>query len=322
MLIKGLTGLASPAGGRARLTTFIFHRVLDKPDPVMPSEPDTERFKTVLSWMCDQYEVLDPLDACARLQAGALPSRAAMISFDDGYADNCMNALPILKQAGVTACFFIATGFTRGGAMFNDRVCAAVAGATLPSLALNWLDGGPLELINVAQKRAAIGRLLPAIKRLPLAERHDRVLELIELTGADAHAGLMMSEEQLRSMAGAGMTLGGHTRNHPILKSLNPEAAEAEIRQGRQDLIDMTGSTPTLFAYPNGAPGRDFDQSHMAMVERAGFRFAFSTQKGAATARSNPLALPRFTPWDRSRGRFSLRMLQNTFAGDPGLAFS
>ncbi len=37
--------------------------------------------------------------------------RYGMITFDDGYRDNHATALPILKREGVTATFFVATGF-------------------------------------------------------------------------------------------------------------------------------------------------------------------------------------------------------------------
>jgi hypothetical protein len=47
------------------------------------------------------------------------------------------------------------------------------------------------------------------------------------------------------------------------------------------------------------------------MVAEAGYRFAFSTERGAASGCSDPLALPRFAPWDRSRLRYGLRALRN-----------
>jgi hypothetical protein len=66
-----------------------------------------------------------------------------------------------------------------------------------------------------------------------------------------------------------------------------------------------------LFAYPNGRPGLDFTEHHAALLDRLGFDAAVTTEKGTANLGTDPLLLPRFTPWDRTRTRFILRLYQN-----------
>lgn len=310
-MLRIVTSFLSPGGTRGRLSTFIFHRVLAAPDPLLPGEPDAAQFDRMLHWIGGQFRVLPPLEACERLQRSSLPPRAAVITFDDGYRDNCEIALPILQRHRMPAAFFVATGFLNGGAMFNDRVIEAVRGARVDGIDANWLGVGAVELGSDAQRRDALARLLPAVKYLPLAQRLDAVARLEEACGAGAPPAPMMTDAQVRELHLAGMEIGGHTRNHPILRLLDDRDAAAEIGGGRDDLAAITGQAPALFAYPNGRPGDDFEARHCTMAKGAGFRFAFTTLGGASAVPDAPFMLRRHTPWARTALRFRAQALGN-----------
>ncbi|GIK83287.1 MAG: polysaccharide deacetylase [Alphaproteobacteria bacterium] len=310
MILRALAALAAPAGARCRLSVFYFHRALAEPDPLLPFEPDARMFDRMLGWIGAQFRVLDPLEACDRLFDGTLPSRPAVVTFDDGYRDNYTVALPVLQRHRMQAAFFVATGFLEGGAMFNDRVIEAVRRCKRASLPAPE-GGDALMLGDDAQRRAAIDRILGAIKHLPPEVRMQRVLELERAAGVVAPSGTMMRAEDVAALHRAGMRVGGHTRSHPILLKLDDAEAEREIAGGLDDLASILGERPPLFAYPNGKLGGDFDERHVAMVQRAGARYAFTTQAGAATRSSGRYLLPRFTPWDRTRWRFGLRAWRN-----------
>ncbi len=111
MVVKAIAHLLSPGGIGARLSILIFHRVLSQTDPLFPGEQDIHRFDQVLSWVSRWFNVMALDDAVSRLRAGTLPARAAAITFDDGYADNASNALPVLQRHGMEATFFVATSF-------------------------------------------------------------------------------------------------------------------------------------------------------------------------------------------------------------------
>jgi len=310
VILRALTALAAPAGERSRLSIFYFHRVPAQRDPLLPFEPDARMFDRMLGWIGAQFRVLDPLEACDRLFDGTLPSRPAVVTFDDGYRDNYTVALPILQRHAMKAAFFVATGFLEGGAMFNDRVIEAVRRCRYGSIRMPGCDE-TLGLSNDAQRREAIDRLLGVIKHLPPDERMESVLELEQEAGVGAPLGTMMHADDVATLHRAGMRVGGHTRTHPILLKLDDSQAEREIAGGLEDLASITGERPLLFAYPNGKPGGDFDDRHVAMVMRAGVRYAFTTLQGAAVRTSERLLLPRFTPWDRRRWRFEFRAWGN-----------
>lgn len=145
--ITPLLHMMAPAGKRARLSVLIFHRVLRQPDPLFPGEMYAQRFDAVCRWLAAWFNVL-PLDqAVSRLKAGSLPARAACITFDDGYADNHEVAASILGRHGLSATFFIATGFLDGGRMWNDTVIESVRQAGAATLELGHVGRFPIATI-------------------------------------------------------------------------------------------------------------------------------------------------------------------------------
>jgi len=314
-MVKTLLQWMSPAGAGARLSTLIFHRVLPAPDPLFPDEMDARRFAEVCGWLKSWFNML-PLDqAVTRLKAGTLPARAACITFDDGYADNFEVAMPILQQHGLTATFFIATGFLNGGRMWNDTIIETVRNGTSPLLDFSSLNLGRHPVTTLADKRAAIAALIDQVKYQPLAQRISVTEQIARLAQVQLPQDLMMTSLQVKAMHQAGMQIGAHTVSHPILARLSEDQARQEISDSQIFLERLLGERVGLFAYPNGKPGEDYSLQAVEVVRSLGFDAAFSTQWGASRQGDDPLQIRRFTPWDRTRLRFGMRMLRNLREG-------
>lgn len=312
-MIKALLSLTSPAGPRARLSVFIFHRVLQQPDPLFPAELDAAGFRAVCQWIRRWFNVLPADNAAARLRAGTLPARAAALTFDDGYADNHDVAMPLLKQLGLPCTFFVATGFLDGGRMWNDSVIEAVRRTRRPALALgDLLPGvGELPCTSVAERRMALSAVIARVKYLDPPHRQATVDEIARRADTSLPNDLMMTSGQVRGLRAAGMQIGAHTVSHPILARLSADEARREITDSKRHLEALLGEPVRLFAYPNGKPGEDYVQQNVDIVREAGFQAAFSTAWGVSGGRSDPMQLPRFTPWERTPLRFGLRSLYN-----------
>jgi hypothetical protein len=125
---------------------------------------DALEFKRTIRWLKSWFNVL-PLDqAIDRLNDQTLPARAATITFDDGYADNCTVAMPILRDHGLAATFFIATGYLDGGRMWNDTVVEAVRHCGKARLDLSAQGLGVHELKSEVAMRQAIISILNEVK--------------------------------------------------------------------------------------------------------------------------------------------------------------
>lgn len=313
MLIRAALSLVAPAGADAKLSILIFHRVLPAVDPLLPTDPDIARFDRMLGWISRWFNVLPLGEAVVRLKLGQLPARAAAITFDDGYADNLLHATPVLRKHGIPATFFIATGHVGGGLMWNDIIIESIRTACRSRLDLGFLGLGSLPLRTAEEKCSAIAQAIGSIMHLPGGELSDAVARLRECCGGTLPTNLMLTSQQLQELAANGMTLGAHTATHPILTRLDDAAVKREIADSRDFLSAATGQKIDLFAYPNGKLGRDYLPKHANMVRELGFSAAVTTNWGVGTATTDPFQLPRFTPWDRSKTMYGIRMLSNYY---------
>jgi len=105
-----------------------------------------------------------------------------------------------------------------------------------------------------------------------------------------AHSDLM-SPDELRGWAAAGMEVGSHTLDHPYLPKLSPELADYQIRQSRLELEQVLGGEVTAFCYPYGGETPELRN----MVRQAGYTNATTTQGGLARSDDDVYGLPRIT---------------------------
>lgn len=317
-LRRALLKLLSPEGSRARLLVLTFHQVPSEPDVLQPSVIHLQAFADQMKWLKQYCTVLPLPEAAQRLRQGTLPSRAASITFDDGYADNHDNAASVLQKLGLAATFFVTCGAVEAGIMWNDLVIEGVRRAGR-KLELTDLALGSHTLPDDTARRAAISAIIGALKYRRLDERRSIAERVFARATTESVPRLMMNREQVLSLSRKHFDLGAHTINHPILKELSEDHARQEIVGSRDWLRDVTGTTPLSFAYPNGRPNVDYTEEHERMTQEAGFTVAVSTRWAAATRNDSPFALPRFSPWERDPGGYwgrLTKMLVRSYIGE------
>ena len=314
MLFRSAASYLSPRGQKARLSILIFHRVMPRKDDMSPSEPDVARFEQILSWVGQWFRVLPLQHGVRLLREGELPPRAMAITFDDGYADNHDVALPLLQKHGMSATFFIASGFLNGGRMWNDTIIEAMRFTPLREMDLRGIGDSPLGCLpiqSIEQRRAAAMHLIRTVKHLRPEARLRAVEVIADRAECALPTDLMLSTAKLKSLRSAGMDIGAHTVSHPILASLDTTAARREIEAGRSELEAMLGERIAIFAYPNGKPQQDYTPRCVGLVKELGFEAAVTTAPGAMSIGTDPWQIPRFTPWDLTRWRFGVRLMKN-----------
>ncbi len=239
-IVDGTASSASVALRRDRgLVAFMFHGLYkDKTEPLndnlLPHQPFTvddldgliRYFKTV------GYRFVRPADIEAGLE---VDGRYAMITFDDGYANN-LRSLPVLQEHGVPATFFISSANIAEGTSY-------------------WWDAHYRARRRDGAGHDEILAELEAVKDLPY---HAIEARLIDQFGADVFTPVddtdrPMTEAELEDFASDPLvTIGNHTMNHAILTACSPEEAESQLRGCQDYLTKLLGNTPSILAYPNG----------------------------------------------------------------------
>ncbi|MDJ0740834.1 MAG: polysaccharide deacetylase family protein [Gammaproteobacteria bacterium] len=286
--------------------TLIFHRVLADRDPMSPGEPTAAWFDDLIAMLARNFELLALSEAVRRAADGTLRAGSVSITFDDGYADNATIAAPVLRKHSAPATFFVASGYLDGGRMWNDTIIETFRRLDPGTHEIDAEAGLTFTLGDWASRRQAAGDTIKAWKHLPPAQRRANVEALATRVGG-LPDDLMMTTEQLRGLdAQRGVTIGGHTRTHPILAAIDDDEARGEIEGGKADLESVLQHDIELFAYPNGKAGADYTAGHADLVRRAGFAAAVATDWGTLSTATDRYRIPRFTPWHTNLARFSI----------------
>lgn len=102
-----------------------------------------------------------------------------------------------------------------------------------------------------------------------------------------------LSEEDARTIAQEGFTVGGHTRNHCNLAEIRDRGKlMGELVADKQKLQEITGKEVRYFAYPFGAYRNPY-LNLAEIVKEAGYRAAVTTVPGFNRVGSNPHLLCR-----------------------------
>lgn len=288
------------------LFILIYHGVFNERDLMRPNEPTQDEFREQMDLISKYFNPVFLPKAVPLLKSGKLPANSIAVTFDDGYMNNYTIAKPILDEFSVPATFYVSTGFSEGGMMWNDRVIEACR--SLNSIDLSIIGKGVSLVTTTDKKREIAEVIIKSIKHLEYSKR-ESVVCFIEKQNPNPPPSLMMTDKEIRGLQQAGYEVAGHTVTHPILRMLDDDMAEDEIVKGKMTLEAITGSQVVGFAYPNGKKGADFTERDINIVKGFDFTYAVTTHWGVNGINSSPYELMRFTPWDRTRLKFLMRLL-------------
>lgn len=257
---------ASPAVGYRALSPSVLEAQLDA----------IGRIATPVAWTA----------VAATLRDGPpLPDDAVLLTFDDGLRDHHDVVLPRLVARGLPAIFFVLARDPGDGLTVGHRVHILLGTRSAATLRDQVLGGlARAERLRYASLERDIARTAPAdpddawkrpLQRELAPSAGPILRSLVEATigpEPDIAAALYLDERGRADLVAAGMTLGGHGREHPWLDHVGPAALDREVAHSAA-LLARHASGPWPFAYPyGGVPERAG-----TVLRRHGFAAAFTT---------------------------------------------
>jgi peptidoglycan/xylan/chitin deacetylase (PgdA/CDA1 family) len=272
---SGMLGLRHRRLNRDTLTVAMFHRVIAPGTPeaaqadLIYSLP-ADLFAASLEFFRRHYAVVG-LDEVRASQAGtaALPPRALLLTFDDGWHDTLSVALPLLRRAGLPAVVFVATDALADPASWWWQEMLLRAFRTGEIAAADMGEG-----VMGGDVPPALALLLQYAALDPAARAH----ALTSFMGAPfmGAAGMrrgaiegrhMLQAGQLGELAAGGIAIGGHGAAHLPLSLLADPGTD--LRRCRAAL----GTAVTALSFPHGR----YDAASIAAARATGFATLFTS---------------------------------------------
>ena len=286
--VVGVAGLAR-ALQRQQVVVLTYHGVLadgSEHDYLNHNFVSAEEFDAQLRHLVRHYRPVPLRDLVSAYRHGRTPPPGSVtVTFDDGFANNYSVAYPILRRHSVPFTIFVTTGLidrAPGAMLWTERAKRAVYFHAGQSIRLEF-EGLDLELDlrTPAARAEACKRVNQRLKSLVPAAR-DRALDALETVCGpqpvredERERYDFLTWAQVKELANAGVEIGSHTVNHPILTTLDADGVRLELAESKRRIETELGQDCYAFAYPNGSAA-DFGAREKEALRACGYTCGLS----------------------------------------------
>lgn len=248
------------------LTAFAFHDVTDRPSRFCQEHDlavSQNVFRRQISWIAENYEVVHPRTL---LDGAVLPSRAAVLTFDDGHIGTFMYGLPILQVMQLPCVVFL-----------NMR--AVMEGTPIMSAVACYLEKYDPRFGDFARSMALSRPFHLTVSPRIMSTFIDQYGP-IDMNAVLDYQGQFADMSLVRRWDDADFVVyGNHLFEHWNAPALVIEDFQREYSANEEALSHLTNSI-NLFAFTNGQPGTCFSTRETQALRRYGAARIFSAVGG------------------------------------------
>lgn len=293
--------------------SIMFHHFHDENHVASQGSLSADEFARMLDWLAERYTIIGAHEYLERFEGGTLTDKDICLSFDDALLCQWDVAVPVMRQRGITAYFFVYSSVFTGTPDYLEifryfRTTAFDGIEDFYDQFFELMQAQDAEGYAVARKAY---ESLNYLSHFPFYTESDKwfrylrdqqlgpknynaiMLDFMEAKGFDVQAAsksLWMTEMHLKTLASEGHLIGLHSFSHPTQMSKLPaDEQRAQYQRNREHLESvLEGRVIISMSHPCG----DYNDETLSILKDMGIRIGFRSSLSIPDVRS-PLEIPR-----------------------------
>jgi peptidoglycan/xylan/chitin deacetylase (PgdA/CDA1 family) len=282
----------------ASAVILMYHSVVDDPELTRHTIRVSQArcvFEQQMRTLAERFTPVSLQDIVAFARDGQrLPRRAVAVTFDDGFADNYREVLPVLARNGIPATFYIMVNAIDSGILpWYCRLNFAFQ--TSRHTCWTDTDTGNVFPLNSSKDRVSALSFAWGVGARKTGKVQTEFLRDVEtsLEVQPPQARVMLTWDEVRALKEAGHIIGAHSLSHPNLAHVSEPESRVEIEGCKRRLEEALGGPVHHFSYPHPALDPCWSPRTVELMREAGFHSAVLTDCGPVRHGDNPLLLKR-----------------------------
>lgn len=227
------------------------------------------------------YQFISIDEALEQINSSSIKRDSVVLTFDDGFQDNYVNLLPILKKYNVPAVFYVNSSVigTDKNLWFQEIINFFFTIEAEESYV--DINNTTYDLSTPQKRFDAAFNLMRYLQANHPPNTFDEIInsiagDLARPSELDKH----LTWEDLKALCNESLiTIGAHTVSHYPLSLCDSELSNTEIAESKTQLEENLPIEVKHFSYPRGFES-DFNDVHIEQIKKAGLISAVSTVRG------------------------------------------
>lgn len=261
-----------------QVKSLCLHKITDEHFPSWPGMP-IKTFEKLLKFIKKRYRIClpDHLDENSK-------QKQLILTFDDGYKDFYLNALPILEKHKIPAILNVVVNcVTENYQIWTQKLNDVVDTYVKDKSALTVETPNKTYRYDTVKENPEMIALEIFRNLLPYSqETRDSVISRLEQEApGKINRTQMMTTEELVDASKRGIEIGSHSMTHTNLadKTLTDEQLNFEINVSKNSLEHMLQKTVDVFAWPNGL----FAHKSNEIVKNSSYKYVLTVNNQTST---------------------------------------